>query len=219
MRVRIFLFADSTVVLLLDLYCKGFNQVFFYEFTFGGGLGVGLGGGVCASLEYGVASIPTTKPPTNPPTFAPTIYSPAPTIQKVSGRLRYAFSDRTEIRKPTKAEVNSLIEQTIRFYSDLFRRTWPSNFVSFSMRNIIETFDSDGDFPFSLDFNSFSTFSTDSANTPAPRDIFDVMSRADYVDYVENYVYATGTGDGSKPNIFLQTRIVVFGKREKYYGW
>ena len=51
---------DVDVVLVLTLGAAvglQFNEVFYYEFTFGGGITAGLGGALCTGLQYGNATI------------------------------------------------------------------------------------------------------------------------------------------------------------------
>lgn len=159
------------------------------------------------SLRPSVSDRPSVS---KQPSVSPSSFSAGPTTRNVSARLGYGFFDTATIRQPTTEEINGLLVQTELFYSDLLRAAYPTTFTSFTMSNILETYDPTGALPVILDFDASVVFSADSNGSPTAAQVFAVMEAANYESYITGYVWAS-TPVGT--SLFFDTQRVAFAAR------
>ena len=144
------------------------------------------------------------------PSTMPSIVTDGPTNRIVEARLGYGFFADTTVRQPTTEEINGLVTETNRFYTDVLRAAFPNSFVRFSMTNIDETFNNGMSLPVLLDFDASVTFSTNSAESPTSAEIFDAMDDANLQDYIQMYVWES---EPQGTSLFFDTQRTSFGAR------
>lgn len=145
------------------------------------------------------------------PSLMPTLVMDGPTNRIVEARLGYGFFADTTVRQPRTEEINGLVVETNRFFTDVLRAEYPNTFVRFSMTNIEETFNNMAQsLPVLLDFDAAVTFSTNSVETPTAAEIFDVMDNANLQDYIQMYVWES---EPRGTSIFFDTQRTSFGAK------
>lgn len=174
----------------------------------------GIAGGVVAGGVGGILLAPAFAMSTTPsPTTAPTLMPSLPSLTERAVRnARFEYGFFGDVRDPLANEVTALVEQTERFYADLFSAEY--NFIraendgifsSASLTNVETFFDAASERPVSIHFDLILVFNADQDTTPAVSEILSVMDSADLSDYLMSYVMEV-----EPDNVFFLASLVGF---------
>lgn len=149
-----------------------------------------------------------TVPGEGPTGGAPVAIPPGTTRILVESRLEYRLFDTATPRAPTQEEIDGVIAETNRFYTDILSAAYP-NLDSFEAIFVEDSFNAGNDLPIRIDFDA-NAFFTDGTDIPSAQDVFAVLEGADYQNYITNYVW------NSEPvgsTIFFETQEVAYEAR------
>lgn len=174
-------------------------------------------------------TIPTTRPTissrpsvSNAPSPATQTVAPSPVAslvttspdgtvtRTVESRLAYGFFAGTNVRQPTQAEIDGLLVETNRFFSDYLPTVYPGVFSTFSSDNTDVTFDANANFPVNLDFDANVVFQGTDASAPTAGEVFASMQAADLQNYIQNYVW---NSEPRGTSLFFDTQRSEYGAR------
>ena len=167
--------------------------------------------GATTAPSAATASETTTAPsgPTDSTTGPTSAMDPQKVIVEDSF-LDYGFFQGTTVREPTQEEIDGIIIETNRFFTDVFSAAYGADFVSFSADNSVMSFMGEGDtYPVRIDFDAAVTFAEGA--TPATRDeIFTAMQNSDLNVYIQMYAWEAAPVMAS---LFYDTQRVKYDAR------
>ena len=127
-----------------------------------GSPGPGVPAGLTTAPGPGTTTAPgapgSTAPPGGSTGGAPVAIPPGTERILVESTLQYGFFAGTEVREPTQAELDGLMEQTTNFYTELLRAAYP-NLASFEATLVSSRFDAaNTDLPIFIEFDANAFF-------------------------------------------------------------
>ena len=128
----------------------------------------------------------------------------------IAATLSFSFFPNSQVKPPTKDEVDSLMEQTHLFFSQVFQDTYNDAFGKLDLVVSDTVYEEDDILPINITFTSAVEF-TISETLPTPQDIFSVMSKVDVQTYIRSYVWQS---EPFGSNLFFQTIHVVLEKAQ-----
>lgn len=123
-----------------------------------------------------------TATPTATGQFAPEPVVVPPGAQNivVQSQLEYGFFSGTQIRQPTKAEYNGLLNETSKFYEGVLKAAFPS-LIGFKASFVGQQFrPTNTQLPVLVQFNANAFFPIGDTSVPTQADIFKAMQNANY---------------------------------------
>ncbi|CAB9501250.1 LRR receptor-like serine threonine-protein kinase [Seminavis robusta] len=130
----------------------------------------------------------------------------------VEGTFEFGLFPEATIRPPTGSEIDGLMNETRRFYTNLFRGAideFPS-FASIEAEFVGFRFEETADLPYQIDADVTAKFRSEyGIRLPSTLDAFDLMQAAIYLDYIINYVWKATPPKG----IFVLTQECSFAAR------
>lgn len=153
---------------------------------------------------------PATPTAINPGSGVPVAIPDGTTRILVESTLEYRLFDTATPRQPTQEEIDGVLAETTRFYTDLLTTEYQGsnfNFDSFEAKLVSSDFNAGNNLPIKIDFDANAFFTGE--NAPTPAEVFAVLEGADYQNYITNYVWM------SQPQgtIFFETQEVAYNAR------
>lgn len=132
-------------------------------------------------------------------------------VQRVTAnaKMQFSFFPDTQMREPTKAEVNGLVKQARFFFTKVFESQF-DDFVRFGAVASATNYTEGGTLPITLSLDVSAFFGLKDGNGNAnnnnddhtPEEVVAAMKNAQLTDFIQNYVWAS---EPFSENIFYET--------------
>jgi hypothetical protein len=165
------------------------------------------------SMSDGLSSTPVvTATPIMPEVVTSTSLATATTTStlwdvETTASMSFGFFAGTDVREPSENEINSLMDEAIRFFGAIFQDAFDDAFIRFEAQEYDTFFDEESALPVVVNFQAKGYFTSELA-APSAIEMFNLMDGADFQDFIRNYAWQM---EPFGTTLFFATLRVVFG--------